>query len=172
MSILSFVTDPIKSKLQLIGLIVGGGLLVGLIGMAVYFWHDYQSDKKDLDAAKVQNATLQGTNKNLEQTVEKTEKSAAVNEQTQVQVDEGKKVIDDKVSSIAKAHVQSVQNIEQKYKQLPQTDDNAKAKEAELSADRMKRLWQVFCIPNPGYKDCAANAPDPAASFAASAASQ
>lgn len=163
MSILDPILAPIKAKARLIGFIVIGGALVALGILCWYYWTDYKKVQSDLKETERQLDVKKEENKNLTDTLSKKKESDKVNDDTQLAVDTGVRAVEKTTGTIAEAHKARVQQIEMKYDNLPKTDANVKAKEDEISKDRVKRLWEVYCIANPEHDKC-----EPKAASAAS----
>lgn len=154
MSILDTVLTPVKAKAKLIGLVIGGGVLVALGILAWYFWTDYKTVQEDLQRTTNELRDKKAENKNLSDTLKTQQSSKKVDEDTQLKIDNDLKQVDKSTSTIADTHVRNVKKIEQKYEALPQTPANVKAKQDEISRDRVNRLWEVFCIANPDHAQC------------------
>jgi hypothetical protein len=93
-------------------------------------------------------------NKNLSDTLKAQVSSKQVDDDTQLAVDSGVKTVEKTTTTIAETHTRNVQKIEAKYDKLPDTADNNKAREDEISRDRVQRLWEVYCIANPDHEHC------------------
>ncbi len=155
MSIIDAVAAPFTAKAKLIGYAVTGGILLALGLLAWYFWNDYQSKIEELNKANVKISDQASQISSLNLTVGKLEKSNKIDDkivtQTQQQVTEVKKTTE----NITQVHVQRVKEIEKKYDALPKTEPNLEAKAQEISQERVKSLWETFCIGVPEDKKCA-----------------
>lgn len=74
-----------------------------------------------------------------------------------------------KVTAAEKLIDTKVADIEAKFKAMPQTDNNLRAKQAAVSMERSKGLWLSYCIANPKHARCVPVAPATTASAASSA---
>jgi hypothetical protein len=63
-------------------------------------------------------------------------------------------VNDEKFEKIETQLDSTLQTIETKYSKLPKTDSNIKAKEQEVSLQRIKGLWLSYCIAKPQSERC------------------
>ena len=154
MSILDVVLAPVKAKAKLIGLVVGGGALVAIGILGWYYWNDYKNVKADLETRTSELTQKKAEVKNLAETVKTQAASKKIDDDTQTKVDVGVKEVDKTTTTIADTHARNIKKIQAKYEALPQTDANTKAKEDEISRDRISRLWDVFCIANPEKAQC------------------
>jgi seryl-tRNA synthetase len=154
MSILDPILAPIKAKARLIGFVVGGGALVALGLLAWYFWTDYKKVQNDLATTQNELVQKKAENKNLSDTVKTQASSKKVDDDVQAAVDNGVKAVEKTTTTIAETHSRNVKQIEAKYDKLPDTTDNNKAREDEISKDRVQRLWEVYCIANPDHERC------------------
>lgn len=158
--------SPITGKLKMIKWTLIGGGLLALVILAAYFWHDYQSTKSALEKANADLVLRKAENKDLQTTIDKKVDSDKINEKTQLNVIKEVQAAENTTAQITTSHVTKVKEIEQKYEQLPKTPANEQAKADEISADRLTRLWEVYCLANPTDARCVRPA------LAASAASK
>lgn len=154
MSWIDAVTAPLKAKFELIkwALIIGG--LLALVVVAGIFWDEYKTTKIRLAAAETALVLTKAVNKELQVTIDKKMESGKIDEKTNLNVARELDLAAKTTDQITTAHVSRIREIEQKYSSLPKTEENQKAKMDEISADRLTRLWDVYCIANPEDAKC------------------
>ena len=146
--------SPITGKLKMIKWAIIGGGALALVLLGWYFWTDYKSTKEALVKANAEVVLRTAENKDLKTTIDKKVDSDKINEKTQLDVVKGVQAVEKSTAAITTEHITKVKEIEQKYEQMPKTEANEKAKADEISADRLSRLWEVFCLANPQEARC------------------
>jgi len=154
MSIIDTVLAPVKAKMNVIKwILIGAGVISALV-LGAYFWHDYKQTQASLIKANAELVTRRAENKDLQVTIDKKEASDNINEKVQLKVIQEMGSVEKTTGQITTEHLTKLKDIEKKYEQLPKTPDNEKAKMDEISADRLTRLWEVYCIANPSEARC------------------
>lgn len=158
MSVVDVVAAPVTAKLKMIkwGIILGVLTAAGVLGW--YFWTDYKDTKAALVKANAEVVQRTAENKDLKTTIDKQGESRKIDQGTNTTIAGEIKAAEKSTAAITTNHLTKVKAIEEKYEELPKTPENAKAKADEISADRLHRLWEVFCMANPTEARCAPQA--------------
>lgn len=154
MSIIDTVLAPVKAKANIIKWILIGTTVLTLLALGAFFWHDYKQTKSALSQVTQELVIRKAENKDLAATIEKKVASDDINEQTQLKVIQQMGSVEKTTGQITVEHLTKLKDIEKKYELLPKTPDNERAKLDEISADRLTRLWDVYCIANPTEARC------------------
>lgn len=155
MSLVDVVAAPVTAKLKMIKWAIIGGVGLALLLLGWYFWTDYKDTKDKLEKANAEVIRRKAENKDLKTTIEKQGESRKIDENTNSNILGEMKAAANTTAAITTSHVTRVKQIEEKYAELPKTEENTKAKADEISADRLTRLWEVYCIANPNEARCA-----------------
>ena len=134
-----------KTQLIIVGILVSVIVVLGLIAK-----HYYDSNLKN--ESKI--IEIEQANKNLRETITFMEKSKGIDNDI---IANQRKAIDALITNsegIRSSTVAAVDKIISKYQQLPQTPENTKLRDAEVSNRRILDLWKSYCITRPDHNVC------------------
>lgn len=130
-------------------------LLATLAVCAGYIAYDHYSDLK---------TELAGNKKALDEvTAERNKLQDEINrrndydqreKKTDAEFDKKQQEQESKISDAEKAIAEKAKQIEQKYEQKEKNQANEQARQMELSLERSKGAWKVFCIVEPKHEFC------------------
>ncbi len=134
-------------KTQLIFAAIAAVLIIGLGWVAKHYYD--ANLKNELRVKEVEQI-----NRDLNTTITFMEKSKEIDSEI---ISNQRKTIDNLTTNsdkIRTSTVTAVGKIMEKYSNMPQTPENSRLRDIEVSTRRMMDLWKSFCISRPEFKEC------------------
>lgn len=131
-------------------LIIAGIMGLMIIGLGWSTKHYYDSNLKN----ELRVEEVEQINKDLQKTITFMEKAKVIDNTI---IADQRKIIDNLTTNsdgIRTGTVTAVERIMKKYSNMPQTPENTRLRDVEVSTRRMMDLWKSFCLSRPGYKEC------------------
>jgi len=142
----SFLSSK-SNKLMLI-------LTLVLLVVSVTFVYLYKSTRNSLIEQTATSQNLVNQNKQLVIEMEERERINKIDKETIAGLEKALGSKQDQITDVQKAIDEKVASVKIRYEALPKTDANKIAMEREISAERIRGAWLLYCKQNPKHERC------------------
>lgn len=142
-SFMSNVANKIMLIITLVALITG-----------ITFAFLYKQQQSAITNLSIENNSLMIAKANLEKDIESKERIAKVSQETINKLTTELQSKNEMVDGVDREINRKVTEITRKYESLPKNDANRIAMEREISSERIKGAWLLYCKQNPQHERC------------------
>lgn len=148
-----------KAKGWLLPVVIG--LLILVSGYAGFMHHSnallgqtIETQGTEINRIKGELTKAEGINKDLSAENTRLKSSGKITDDVTAKVQEQGKVLDERYSEMQKQVADKLKAIERKYGAATPSKENEDRKTIEISLERSKGVWLMYCLAEPKAKEC------------------
>ena len=148
-----------KAKAWLLPVLIG--LLMIVSGYGAFLYHHntvlantVQAQTTEITRIGGELTKAEGVNKTLADENSKLRGSGKITDDVATKVDEKAKELDERYSEMQKQVADQLKVIERKYGAVAPSKENDDRKAIEISLERSKGVWLMYCLAEPKSKEC------------------
>ena len=122
--------------------------------ICILLMNQYTKEKESHLSTQVSLNTVKNNYDSLLKDYSELEKSYKINEKTITELNQVINSKNKEVSAVEKTVNNKIDAIIKKYEGMEKTETNRIAMEREISAERVRGLWAVFCLENKQHESC------------------
>jgi len=138
---------PLKAKILLF---CSGALALLVAGLFISNWSRGTTIEEQKETISAQKVTIEG----YQETERKRQASESINQSTGVNIANGIRIAGEKQAAVEQQTEQQVEDIRKEFETKEPTEVNQAERQAKISKARIDGLWASYCVAVPTAPDC------------------